>query len=336
MNHPYILLNLWSYNTFDIPWLSNSEHITWGIVEETQDIKWNYTNLTFNPNITWEHISSTQSRSWYKYYFNKNPTIPREIWEKYSTPLGVDSNMSVRIEEILEYYSNYNAGMFEISNSIYKRKDLTLDVVLANKHLNWAYDKLCKNPNITWDLVLKHPELNWSFSSLCKNPNISLDIILNNKELDKITISGNPSITSYDVKSNPGRIWVYTKLCRRGILTYEMMKGICLFTLMTEMAGKYKNISISNPNNTWRTYYYNYKPCRIHGKLRFGKWNVAAKIQHVFDKWRKNVRVELSTQLLSREYMLCVNLPVELYHMISLLAIKSHEIPISVALSIIL
>jgi hypothetical protein len=287
MNHPYILLNLWSHYTFNIDWLGKSEYITWGIVEETPDIKWNYASLTKNPNITWEHISSTQGRGWIAYYFIHNSNIPRRIWEEYSGPYDAGNNMSVGIEEILDDYKFYNMSIIELNNDIYKRKDLTLNIVFATKYLKWDYDRLCKNSNITWDLVLKYPELNWSFSSLCKNPNISLETILGNGGLGMGTTyaSSNPSITSYDVKSHLSEKWIYTKLCRVGVLTYEMINEIFSTVPTSKNNASLMEINISNPNNTWRTYYHNYHKCHIRGKLRFGKWNAAAKIQHVFSRW---------------------------------------------------
>ena len=66
---------LWgSYNQ-----LSINPNITWEIVRDNPDKKWNFSVLSSNPNITWEIVRDNPDKPWSYYMLSMNPNITWDI-----------------------------------------------------------------------------------------------------------------------------------------------------------------------------------------------------------------------------------------------------------------
>ena len=63
--------------------LSENPKLTWDIVKDNHDKKWNWLGLSMNPNITWEIVKENPDKPWNWYYLSKNPNITWDIVNKY-------------------------------------------------------------------------------------------------------------------------------------------------------------------------------------------------------------------------------------------------------------
>ena len=90
MNLYNIFLNKWSEKWFqfvkDNPnkkWdyyeLSENPNITWEIVQANPDKPWNYNQLSINPNVTWEIVQANPDEPWDYNWLSSNPNITWEI-----------------------------------------------------------------------------------------------------------------------------------------------------------------------------------------------------------------------------------------------------------------
>jgi hypothetical protein len=287
MNHAYILLNLLDnkeiIEKYKPRTLSTSCGITWNLVLERSDIKWDYGILCENPNITWDIIRANLDKEWNYFYLSSNPNITWDI---------IQTNPDIRW--------SYD----ELS----KNPNITWSIVQDNPDKEWNYLKLSKNPNITWDIVQANPDREWFYSLLSMNPNITPDIINanSNKGWDYISTGYNPNIslrTAMKISTN----------CYSKSIVYTNPS----FT--TKQLGGDIEYAIENPNITWKDIHYNGIKLGYHyitNKLI--RYNSAQKIQNTFRKWSRRPRLESSTQVLLQT-CIGVYLPIELiYHISSL------------------
>ena len=306
MNDIYVLmnLNLKKYignQQLDHTFLSKSSYITLDIVKENPDIPWNYITMSENPNITINIIRDNPDMKWDHYWLSRNISV---TWET------VLSN-----PDIQWYYPALCAN-----------PNITWDTIQTNHDKLMDYEFISGNPNITWDIIQANHDKPWDYYELSTNPNITLNIVQANpdKPWNYKSLGMNPSITWDIIDRHPDIEWKYGKLCQNPNISYEMMEDNLLW-YFDNMGIASKNINIS-----WRDLYYNdnYKPIDETGNP-FSGWNNAMKIQHTFRRWRDDIIIKVSTQVLgdipinSDTYL---TLPIELCVHIAQLSISVPDI----------
>jgi hypothetical protein len=166
------------------------------------------------------------------------------------------------------------------------KNDVTWEIVSSTQDRDWNYDRMSINPNITFDVVNNNPDKTWNSRLLSRNPNITLDIIL----------------------ANPEKPWDNYTLCINPNITYEMMlRNDRIFS----SGGLFRNVNL-----TWREIL---KDERMHDRDVFQdeleRWNMSAKIQHVYRRWYRSIHIFTTTSFL---HNVCEDLlPIELYAYIS-------------------
>jgi hypothetical protein len=332
MNYSYLLFNLLGYNKVDIKSISKNEDITWNIIVENPNFRWDYGYISKNPNITWDIVKSNPDKDWSFATLCTNPSISLDI---------ILSN------------PYFNWGYYFQS-----RDDVTWDVIKANPDIQWDYSQLGHKPSITWDIIQANPDKNWNYENISKNPNITWDIIQANpdKEWNYTCLSQNPNITWDIVQTNPDKNWKYNSMWKNPNITPDIIESnpdkkwiSTRFFTSSDFVSKLKPTEqhafilegIKNwfkqsthlPN--WRNTDENYNPDNegygcwrrgiIHRSIVRGRPGVkvaifdisrgghsaAPKIQHLFRRWIKNVKLEMISIILHNiEYE--VALPSEL------------------------
>jgi hypothetical protein len=284
MNHVYIFLNLNGFFTYKGSSLANHPLITQGITLENSCFWWSHDEYN-KPNITYEQIERL-------FYMQKYDHRVRSLCR----------NPSISWYDVLLYPDiKWNYG------TLSENPNITWDIVQVNQDKDWSYKILSSNPNITWDIVCNNSNRKWSFTQLSKNPNITWDIVQDNpdRKWSYVMLSENPNITLDMVKKKPNEKWDYRSLSWNPNITWNMLLDEKCFR-------NHKNTFHKNPNTTWKDMYYNLGSNIFNARCgKFDRWNAASKIQHVFRRWNRKMRIEASTQLLSREDMLGDKLPYE-------------------------
>lgn len=206
---------------------------------EHPDIKWDYRDISANPNIWWNDVEKNPSFPWNWYYLTQNPSISwKIIIENLDKPWdfsGVSQHPDLDIAFVLAN-PQFPWDWSEIS----KHDKITWEIVKANKHWNhpdktkrivpWKFSALSRNKNITLDIVEKNPKYQWSFPNLSRNPNLTWEFI--EKHLDKgwdwILLAERKIVTWDIVKKHP-KIFqnhsVISSLCTNPNITWEIMKN---------------------------------------------------------------------------------------------------------------
>lgn len=162
-------------NIFDSVKIARNSAVTWELVCKYPLVPWNWKALTSNPNITWDIINAHPNKDWDRHaaYDKFLDASPCEIHPQsyagimgftfvrgsdrcmgFMGPLGPSSgctgatgprgynNISTRDNgEPLEVLRLRNEDLIGLRN-----EDLTWDIVYSNRHLNWSFRELSKNP----------------------------------------------------------------------------------------------------------------------------------------------------------------------------------------------
>lgn len=303
--------------------LSRNPNITLGIVKENNNKSWDYKYMSENPNVTWDDVLSFGIELWDFTFLSKNPNITWDI---------VKDNPDKK----------WNYGYLSSNPSI------TWDIVKSNPSIEWGYSRLSRNPNITWDIVLANPDIEWSDYYLSKNINITWDIVQTNpgRDWDYDNLSSNPGITYDAVLINYQKPWNYEGMSKNPNLVWDdiyVANDVWSYHSIRDhpnvtpvmiwngprkwFTGNYTICSNYNPNVTWKDVHYNNEFSPHYSSFgKFDRWNMAAKIQHTFRRWKSSVSRYACTQLLVCEEIIGDTLPVEIYYHISMLAVVQVEV----------
>ena len=204
----------WDYTN-----LSQNPNITMDIVNKNRHYnmykQWSYGDLAANPTITWNDICTKKDKGWYRHEVIKKESVTFDIFLNNldffikKDIYWFSQNPNLTLDIILnypEYMDKWN--FYDISS----HKNITFEMILANKQLKWNFKGICENPNITWDIIKKYEyRIKWRYDWLSTNPNITWDIVKNN--LDKkwcfARLSMNPNITFDIIMDNPQYKWNY-------------------------------------------------------------------------------------------------------------------------------
>jgi hypothetical protein len=154
--------------------------------------KWNWKQLTMNPNVSFEFIKNNKNLPWDYNYISCNLSITEDIVLN-----NTDINWNYKY-----IYSNKNFSFKFIYDYFIKN----------NIHIDWY--KLSSNPSINISDILQYPNLPWDTDGLSTNPSISINYILNEgktKKWNLYLLSSNSCITEIDIYKNKLN-WIYTSL----------------------------------------------------------------------------------------------------------------------------
>lgn len=170
--------------------ISINPNITWDIVRNNSDIKWNYDPLSANANITMEIIKAHPEIKWNYRFISRNPNI---TWEMVKNNIGEewdwdDLSEMIPISIILNNINNN----WDWRNVFGYNPSVTLESIIDKPFLKEYYENLLANPGITWENIQTHPELlkllndfpNYSLPELSKNPNLNWKIIYTNTNIE--------------------------------------------------------------------------------------------------------------------------------------------------------
>jgi hypothetical protein len=137
------------------------------------------------------------------------------------------------------YYLMFNSNMtFEdvlmyCGNDVINKKDRSISL----------------NPNITAEIVINNKNINWDYSQLCRHLSFEDIKMLNKRDIDMYEVSKNPKITWEHIKNNLDWEWEDSILCNPNIT----MKNIESFEQYNHLQ-KFMHIKhrfrliIKNPN----------------------------------------------------------------------------------------
>jgi len=223
--------------------ISKHKNITWNIVKNNKNFKWDYKWISLNPNITLDIVKNNLHINWCWYHLSQNKNIKwNDIIRNNELPWdwqGVSLNPNLTINNVIynldkkwDFYnllknSSFNWDMIKILSEKFERPidnyniiyvsqnpNITLDIV-KNNNYNWPYEWLSENPNITIDYIIENIDKKWSWYDLSKNPNINFDDVKKTLELPYSRLfkwkweklSNNPNITFDNYYENPYLPW---------------------------------------------------------------------------------------------------------------------------------
>jgi len=105
------------------------------------------------------------------------------------------------------YYLMFNSNMtFEdvlmyCGNDVITKKDRSISL----------------NPNITAEIVINNKNINWDYSQLCRHLSFEDIKMLNKRDIDMYEVSKNPKITWEHIKNNLDWEWEDSILCNPNI-----------------------------------------------------------------------------------------------------------------------
>jgi hypothetical protein len=222
--------------------ISWNPNLTWDIVFENKDIRWDECYLSFNPGTNtrdffenekdYKNKKNHRNRKYFvkidlveqidyleyceKTYdfkinyesLSKNPNITMKyVLDHIDKPwdfIQLSLNKSITIEDVLENLDK-PWDFYHISST----KKITIDIIKKYSQLKWHFPKLSSNPNITWKDIINNFNIDWYYPGLSINQNITIDIVLDNIENPwcYYNLSKNPNITYDIIQKYPELPW---------------------------------------------------------------------------------------------------------------------------------
>src|SRR5271165_1379633 len=204
--------------------------------------KWNWPNISRNPNITENVIKKYPHFPWVWGNIGSNPSISVEfIWDNYQ----LDS----RYVQVCQSFTIYE----ELSN----HPKLTWEFVKRiGINENWNWVELSHHKNITLQIIEENISLSWNWYGICSNPNITIDFIIRIRGkagtyLDWSTLSLNMAIPFDDIKNNMDFPWNWDVILTRRDITWDNVQYILTFYNNTDY---YLGLNPNIPINVIRKY----------------------------------------------------------------------------------
>lgn len=266
------IYNKFGDDIFDLGICTN-KNLNWNFFEKYNK-KWNYEQMSYNPNITIEIVNNNLLKNWNKdalkinfgrnskiffknnYYFNYD--ISLELFETYKN--------IIYYEEKYNYKINYNIlsenpnitwetiiqnkdKKWNYNNLLIYNKNINLDIILNNLNLFKDHiHNISLNKSINWKDINNHPEIKWNYYDLSSNPNITIENVINN--LDKNwsfnKLSSNPSITMDIIKKYNIFNWNIINYYRNPNFNLFDLENIQLFNNLDNKKQIIKNICLNS------------------------------------------------------------------------------------------
>jgi hypothetical protein len=154
-------------NSIDWHYLSSCKELTWDIVKDNLDKKWNWTFLERREDLTIKIILELLNES------KKFPNVK----------LGWLCNNPIITWDIIKS----NPDLPWDYKTLSANNKITWDIIVNNPDKNWSYQNFSINPNITWEVVYNNPDKNWDWKELSRNKFLKDPIALENYNKKQIT-----------------------------------------------------------------------------------------------------------------------------------------------------
>lgn len=199
-------------NNWDIRPISQNNYITMDLIQEHQELDWNYLWMSCNENLSIDFIKENMDKNWD--FESLTMFQPLHIIKKNKDLDWVYDLLSYNHTLNYDYLKNYKKNVVFDYDSINENMDinelfllLNSDDILINKYFlsrnknlkeedinkfgglnyEWNFKDLSYHKNINMDYINKNKKYNWCYSNISKNPNITLYYI--EKNIDKIDFS---------------------------------------------------------------------------------------------------------------------------------------------------
>ena len=208
--------------------ISRNPNLTYRIVQQYPDKKWNYFWLGTHPNITWADIASHPDKPWdYANSVSNNPNLTwTDITGNSQHPWNYDlicANKNIPFQVLIQ--PQYKEKL-KHESSISCNPNITWEDIANNQqqHIRWNYSTLTYNPNITVDIIHAHRDKPWDYRFLHLNQNMTLDVILRTRrdiEWNESMLTQDKKITYEDIKKHSSALkWNYKLLTKNPNITW--------------------------------------------------------------------------------------------------------------------
>lgn len=149
---------------------SQKNNITIKDIEENDQITWNYSDLSSNPNLTWDFIYDKINIGWNFNTLSKNRVITVDIIKTYPEfkrswnykQLSLNPNITPKIVERNPQITWDYSNLAENSN-------FSFEYIMKNSAFTSKFDlglHLSKNVGISWKTIVENPQIKWSFENM--------------------------------------------------------------------------------------------------------------------------------------------------------------------------
>jgi hypothetical protein len=240
--------------------------------------KWDWDDLSANPNISWEFIYNNLQRPWIwrKVSANTNITFPIVIshQERCWDGFGLAENENMTFEHLVILSEKYNISWALASTN----KNITWEIIESNPKYSWRYDYFLARPDAPLDVakqygVLQNCEDNRQLTwkdlesvdiSLCdmdrlsKNLGIPLEKIKETRDKinwDWSSVSEREDIEWSFVKKNIELPWDWHALSSHPNMSWDVLKSSSRWKMkgVSENANTTWEIAQTNPRKRWVT-----------------------------------------------------------------------------------
>jgi hypothetical protein len=215
------------YNPFESFYgiISRNEQssLTFEIIENYPDIKWDYFILTSNINIPIDFIKKNLDKNFNWYHLSLTVDI-ETIFENIELPwkyIYISKNSNLREHHIIKYKDKINWDW----NSLLLNGNISIDFIMDHKENDYQIEYGLIYSCLTSKFISSNINKPfWNFNELSKHPSITLNIVKNNKnkEWNWGKLSKYLKINIEDVLENNDLPWNWNKLSKNTYLTIGM------------------------------------------------------------------------------------------------------------------
>ena len=170
-----------NYLYINCDYTNKYKNISWNIVEENQDEKWNYQYLSYHKDLNLDFVKNNLKKDWDWRGISSNITL-QKLEDNIYLPWDwtyISTISNITIEFIKKYiYKKWNWMYLSMNKAI------TCNDILNNINLPWNWHYVSKNPNLTIKFIKLFYTKPLNFSYITLNTAITLNDILNNIELN--------------------------------------------------------------------------------------------------------------------------------------------------------